>query len=170
LNEPQSQTAWHQCSGGSFSQSFNTAAVASASGVPLVMWARDAAYDYQAGAYLSAAVTKDVNIDNTPVSLTLSGPTDAPSTAGVQYVTATATAGPSGIQGISCSVDGAPAQFYNGASAQIPVSGIGAHSIRCAADDNAVDASGGHGWSTLALDAIRTSRGMRWTRRVRRVR
>ena len=145
LNEPQSQTTWHQCSAGSFSQSFNTAAVGSASGVPLVMWARDAAYDYQAGAYLATAVTNNVNIDNTPVSLSLSGPTDAPSTAGVQYVSATATAGPSGVQGISCSVDGAPAQSYSGASAQVPVSGIGSHSIRCAADNNAVDASGGHG-------------------------
>ena len=29
LNEPQSQTTWHQCSAGSFSQSFNTAAVGS---------------------------------------------------------------------------------------------------------------------------------------------
>ena len=29
LNEPQSQVTWHQCPAGSFSQSFNTAAVAS---------------------------------------------------------------------------------------------------------------------------------------------
>ena len=150
LNEPQSQTTWHQCSAGSFSQSFNTAAVGSASGVPLVMWARDAAYDYQAGAYLSAAVTKYVNIDNDPVSVTLSGPTDAPSTAGTQYVTATATAGPSGVQGIACSVDGAPNEWYPGASARVPVSGIGDHAIRCAADNNAVDPAGNHGWSSWA--------------------
>jgi hypothetical protein len=150
LNEPQSQTTWHQCAAGSFSQSFNTAAVGSASTVPLVMWARDAAYDYGAGAYLSAAVTKYVNIDNDPVSINLSGPTDAPNTAGVQYVTATATAGPSGVQGISCTVDGSPAQFYSGASAQVPVSGIGDHSIRCAADNNAVDPTGAHGWSNWA--------------------
>ena len=51
LNEPQSQITWHQCPAGSFSQSFNTAAVASGPGVPLVMWARDAAYDYGAGHY-----------------------------------------------------------------------------------------------------------------------
>ena len=89
LNEPQSQITWHQCTAGSFSQSFNTAAVASGAGVPLVMWARDAAYDYSAGHYLSAAVTSNVNIDNDPVSVSLSGPTDAPSTAGTQYVTAT---------------------------------------------------------------------------------
>ena len=99
LNEPQSQITWHQCPAGSFSQSFNTAAVASGAGVPLVMWARDAAYDYSAGHYLASAVTSNVNIDNDPVGLTLSGPTDAPSTAGTQYVTATGSAGPSGVSG-----------------------------------------------------------------------
>lgn len=150
LNEPQSQTTWHQCSAGSFSQSFNTAAVPSGAGVPLVMWARDAAYDYQAGAYLSSSVTKSANIDNDPVSINLSGPTDAPSTAGTQYVTATAAAGPSGVQGISCSVDSGPNQSFSGASAQVPVTGIGSHSIRCAADNNATDASGNHGWSNWA--------------------
>lgn len=150
VNEPQSQTTWHQCSAGAFSQSFNTASVPSGASVPLVMWARDAAYDYQAGAYLSGSVTKNVNIDNAPVGISLSGPTDAPSTAGVQHVSATATAGQSGVQGITCTVDGAPAQSYAGASAQVPVSGIGSHTVRCAADNNAVDASGNHGWSSWA--------------------
>ncbi|MHB8657711.1 MAG: hypothetical protein ACYC91_07105 [Solirubrobacteraceae bacterium] len=148
VNEPQSQTTWHQCSAGAFSQSFNTASVSSGASVPLVMWARDAAYDYQAGAYLSGSVTKNVNIDNAPVGISLSGPVDAPSTAGVQHVSATATAGPSGVQGITCTVDGGPAQSYAGASAQVPVSGIGSHTVRCAADNNAVDSSGSHGWSS----------------------
>ena len=106
LNEPQSQVTWHQCPAGSFSQSFNTAAVASGAGVPLVMWARDAAYDYSAGHYLSGTTTSYVNVDNDPVSLSVSGPTDAPSTAGTQYVTATGNAGPSGVSGIGCSADG----------------------------------------------------------------
>ena len=80
-------------------QSFNTAAVASGAGVPLVMWARDAAYDYSAGHYLSGTATSYVNIDNDPVSVSVVGPTDAPSTAGTQYVTATGSAGPSGVVG-----------------------------------------------------------------------
>ena len=67
VTEPQSPTAWHQCSAGSFSQSFNTASVGSGASVPLVMWARDAAYDYQAGSYLSSSVTRYVNVDNDPV-------------------------------------------------------------------------------------------------------
>ena len=41
-------------------------------------------------------------------TLSLSGPTDAPSTAGTQYVTASAGGSPSGIDGIACSVDGSP--------------------------------------------------------------
>ena len=66
LNEPQSQTMWHQCSAGSFSQSLNTAAIGSGASTPLVMWARGAAYGYSARHYLSDTVTKYVNIDNNP--------------------------------------------------------------------------------------------------------
>ena len=142
LNEPQSQVTWHQCPAGSFSQSFNTAAVASGAGVPLVMWARDAAYDYSAGHYLSGTATSYVNIDNDPVSVSVSGPTDAPSTAGTQYVTATGTAGPSGVSGIGCSVDGAPYQWYPRPSVQIPVAGIGVHRVTCYSANNARDAAG----------------------------
>ena len=149
LNEPQSQTMWHQCSAGSFSQSFNTAAVGSASAVPLVMWARDAAYDYSAGHYLSDTVTRYVNIDNDPVSVSLSGPTDAPSTAGTQYVTATGSAGPSGISGIGCSVDDAPYKWYPQASVQVPVAGVGVHRVTCYGANNARDASGRVATSTL---------------------
>jgi len=154
VNEPSNQTAWHQCPAALFAQSFNTASVSSGPSVPLVMWARDAAYDYTAHAYLSGSVTRPINIDNDPVSITLSGPADAPSTNGVQYVTAAATAGPSGVQSILCTVDGSPAQFYSGASAQVPVSGVGQHSVRCATENNAVDPSGAHGWSTWASRSL----------------
>ena len=142
LNEPQSQITWHQCPAGSFSQSFNTAAVASGASVPLVMWARDAAYDYSAGHYLASAVTSNVNIDNDPVGVSLSGPTDAPSTAGTQYVTATGSAGPSGVSGIGCSVDGSPYQWYPQASVQVPVAGVGVHHVTCYSANNARDPSG----------------------------
>lgn len=154
VNEPSNQTTWHQCAAGSFSQSFNTASVSSRPSVPLMMWARDAAYDYTGHAYLAGSVTKLVNIDNDPVSIALSGPTDALSTSGAQYVTATAAAGPSGVDGVLCTVDGSPPQFYSGASARVPVTGIGEHSVRCAAENNAVDPSGGHGWSNWASQSM----------------
>jgi hypothetical protein len=105
------------------------------------MWTRDAAYDYGTGQYNSSAVTRVVNIDNDPVSLSLSGPTDAPATAGPQTITATATAGPSGVMGIWCSVDGSPYAFHAGAGEQIQVQGIGPHTASCYAANNAVDMS-----------------------------
>jgi hypothetical protein len=150
VNEPQSQTTWHQCPAGSFSQSFNMASVASGSSVPLVMWARDAAYDYSAGAYLSSAVTKYVNIDNGPVTVSMSGPTDAPTTAGVQYVTAIASAGPAGVAGLSCSLNGAPAQWYPGSSGRVAVQNLGPNSVTCSAANNARDAAGNPAWSAPA--------------------
>ena len=157
LNEPQSQTTWHQCSAGTFSQSVDTASVASGSAIPLVMWARDAAYDYSAGHYLANAVTSNVSIDNDPVSLSLSGPTDAPTTAGTQYVTATASAGPSGVSGVSCSLDGAPYQWYAGASTRVPVSGLGVHKLTCSGANNARDTSGN----------VATSAPQTWTLSIR---
>lgn len=87
----------------------------------------------------TAGATHDMYVDNTPVSLSLTGPTDAPSTAGTQYVSAVAAAGPSGVRGISCSLDGAPYRAYPGASAQIPVAGVGQHQVLCKADNNAFD-------------------------------
>ncbi|HWF51568.1 MAG TPA: hypothetical protein VG294_13095 [Solirubrobacteraceae bacterium] len=86
-------------------------------------------------------LTTTVKVDNTPVSLALTGPTEAPSTAGTQYITATASAGPSGSH-IFCSVDGAPEAEYPGPSAQLPVSGLGSHRAACYATNNALNASG----------------------------
>ncbi|MDQ6807435.1 MAG: hypothetical protein M3065_21345, partial [Actinomycetota bacterium] len=88
-----------------------------------------------------ARQTTTIRIDNTPVSLGLTGPTDASSTAGTQYITATATAGPSGSN-IFCSVDGGPEVEYPGPSTQVPVSGAGPHHARCYAVNHSVDASG----------------------------
>jgi hypothetical protein len=157
VNEPQVQTTWHQCSAGSFSQDFDTASVGSGGGIPLTMSARDAAYDYTAGRYLASTVSKSVNLDNAPVMLSLSGPTDAPSTAGTQYITATATAGPSGVAGIACSVDGSPYQLHAGASTQIPLRAIGSHTASCYAQNNAVNSNG-----TPATSALQT-----WTLTIR---
>ena len=111
--------------------------------MPLTFSASDAAG-------LPASYTKTIYVDNSQPTVSMSGPTDAPSTAGVQYVTATAGGSPSGIDGLGCSVDGAPDQWYPGASAQVPVSGVGEHSIQCSAADNAVDQAGNHGWSSPA--------------------
>jgi len=83
-----------------------------------------------------------LEVDNTGVTLSLTGPSDASSTAGTQYVLATATAGPSGVAAIYCSVDGGAYTSHPGASAQIPVAGIGSHRIACSAQNTAIDPSG----------------------------
>ncbi len=105
-------------------------------------------------AYNAAGVAttdaENLVVDNTPVSVNLSGPTDAPSTAGVQYVTAAATAGPAGVAGIECSVDGAPAQWYPGATASVPVQNLGRNTVTCSAANNARDSAGIPAWSTPA--------------------
>lgn len=56
-----------------------------------------------------------LKVDNAPVTVSLTGPADAPSTAGTQYVTA--TAGPSGVSAIYCSLDGGAMTEHPGASA-----------------------------------------------------
>ena len=70
-------------------------------------------------------------------------------------MTATAAAGPSGVYGIWCSVDGGTAAFFKGASAQVPVSGVGEHQVRCFSENNAVAANGTHGSSATASFAIK---------------
>ena len=103
----------------------------------------------------STSATTTVHIDNQPPTVALTGPADAPSTAGTQYVTATAAAGPSGVYGIDCTVDGAAGHWYPAASAQIPVSGIGEHQVSCYSQSNAIDPAGVHGTSTTQSFAIK---------------
>jgi hypothetical protein len=86
--------------------------------------------------------TASVSVDNQPVTLSFSGPTQASSTAGVQHVTATATAGPSGVGGIDCTVDLQPIPWSHDTTESIPVSGLGKHVISCVASNQAVDENG----------------------------
>src|SRR5581483_11299574 len=96
------QTAWQQCPNNPYLQTINTAEYG-AGPLPLTLKATNAAD-------VSNTYTKTVYVDNQPPTVNLSGPQDAPSTAGVQYVTATGSAGASGVAGIACSLDGSPAQ------------------------------------------------------------
>jgi hypothetical protein len=138
----QDVSSWHQCAAPPISQSLDTSRYGQGA-LPLTLSTSDAAG-------VPASVTKTVYVDNSTPAISLSGPVDAPSTAGTQYVTATASGSPSGIADIECSIDGGPAQSYSGASAQVPVSGIGQHTVSCYAEDNAVDPSGVHGRSAAA--------------------
>jgi hypothetical protein len=107
---------------------------------------------------VTASPTTFVHVDDSTPTIALSGPTDAPTTAGTQYVTATAGGSPSGIADIVCRVDGGPPSSYPGATAQIPVTGIGEHNVDCFSENNAVDPSGTHGSSQLAKRPLKIGR------------
>ena len=115
---------------------------------PLRITATDAAGE-------TAAANETVDVDNQQPTVAVTGPGDAPATTGTQFVTAVAAAGPSGVYGIDCSVDGAAGQWYPTDSAQVPVSGVGEHQVSCYAESNAVDAHGVHGTSAAQTFAIK---------------
>ena len=143
----QDVSTWHQCAAPAIGQSVDTTRFGQGA-VPLTLSASDAAG-------VPASLSKTVYIDNSTPTISLSGPVDAPSTAGTQYVSATAGGSPSGIVQIVCSVDGGPDQTFAGASAQVPVGGIGQHSVACFAENNAVNPSGSHGTSTTATWSLK---------------
>jgi hypothetical protein len=146
-NSGQDTSVWHQCSAPAVSQAIHTWQDGEGA-MPLTISGWDAAG-------IPVSYTKTIYVDNTQPTVSLSGPADAPSTAGTQYLTATASAGPSGVAGISCSVDGAPAQWYAASTAQIAVAGIGTHQVQCTAENDAVDGSGAHGSSVPATYSVR---------------
>jgi hypothetical protein len=135
--DPRPDTStWSQCPGSGLPATVDTTGYPNGTGAISLSYAATNA----AGATSSAS--RSIDVDNQTPSVNLSGPSDAPSTAGTQYVTAAASAGPSGIASIQCSVDGAAAQAYPGATAQVPVSGLGPHVVSCFAQNRAVNANG----------------------------
>ena len=139
-------TVWHQCSAPAVDETIDTSQYGNGS-LPLVIGASDAAG-------VPVLYSKALDVDNVQPTISLAGPTDAPSTAGTQYISATAGAGPSGVAGISCSLDGAPNQWYAAASAQIPVQGIGVHDLACFSENNSHDPSGAPAASPTATWAL----------------
>jgi hypothetical protein len=125
---------WHQCDAQPVDQPVDTSEYGQGV-LPLTLRAIDAAGQ-------SVSYTRTIAVDNQPPTVSLSGPRDASSDSGTQYVTATATAGPSGVAGIACSVDGAPTHWYPAASASVPVSGMGIHHLVCYSQNNARDSAG----------------------------
>ncbi len=144
-SEGPNQTVWHQCSE-SLSGSMNTALAANGTDALTIA-------DVDAVGYYNNA-TEAVRVDNVPPTVTLSGPATALSTAGTQYVTVDVGTGPSGAYGADCSVDGGPQVFYAGASSQVPVSGIGAHTVSCTGLNNAQSADGARASSAPASFTI----------------
>lgn len=141
------QGSWTQCPTPQ-TQSYTLDTTRYANGaLPLTFTASDPA----SPANVSSPSTT-LHIDNTPVSLSLTGPTDVAASAAnaSAAITATATAGPSGVD-IFCSVDGGAMVEYRAQSAQVPVSGLGAHHASCFAQNGAFDTNG-----VLARSATQT--------------
>lgn len=130
------RTLWHQCAATGLQTTVHTTKYANGANA-LALRGRDAAQL----ATSDAPYTKAVDFDNQPPTVALTGPSDAPSNAGTQHLRVTATAGPSGIARITCTVDG-QLKSYAGTSARIAVSGIGVHNVHCSTANNARDASG----------------------------
>lgn len=132
-------TSWAQCDGSQLSAQIDTTSYANG---PLSL-----AYTANNAAAVTSSASRGpgdnpVLVDNSPVAVSLSGPTDALVTSGTQFVTASASAGPSGVAGIECSADGGPYAWHAGASARIPIAGLGAHQVSCYAENNAINSSG----------------------------
>jgi hypothetical protein len=143
----QDPSQWHQCAAAPLNDQVNTNDYPQGSN-QLVVGAFDAA-----GAFVS--YQKPIYVDNQPPAISLSGPSDAASSAGTQYVTATATAGPSGVAGIRCWTDGGPGQWHPSSTAQIPVSGVGEHTVKCLAENKATNSSGVRGASPASTFAMK---------------
>jgi hypothetical protein len=90
-----------------------------------------------------------VKVDNSPVSLSLAGPTQALTTDGAQTIRATAAAGPSGLSGIWCSVNAGPWVVHPASTADVSVSAPGLDTVVCYARNNAVDETGATARSPL---------------------
>lgn len=140
------RNVWHQCSAPAVNQTIQTGNYGQGA-LPLTIGATDAAG-------VPTSDTKTIYVDNSSPSITIAGPADAPTTAGVQYLIATASAGPAGVAGISCSLDGAAAQWHAGPNAIIPVQGLGDHSLTCSSANNARDGAGTPGWSAPTTHAL----------------
>jgi hypothetical protein len=137
---PQNDTTWHQCNAaglGGASVTVDTTKFPDGQN-SLTLHGSDAA----GLSTLDASYTRTLYIDNQTPSIAFSGPTDALSTAGTQYITASGAAGPSGVSGVGCSLDNAPSVWYPQSSVSLPVSGVGVHHLTCYAGNNARDALG----------------------------
>jgi hypothetical protein len=148
-NQSLNQYAWQQCANGTWPGSVDMRQFVAGDGpLSITLQGTNAAGN-------TSSVSQTVQVDNDPVSLSLATPNDANPTVWVNHavqVTASPSAGPSGISGTSCAIDGAPS-FAN-PDGGFTVDGDGTHTISCTASNNAVDPQGAHNTGT-ATQAIK---------------
>jgi hypothetical protein len=139
------QSVWDQCDDTGATQQWDGPSIDTTQypdGTPLKLTYQA---DNAAGNWATSS-TSTSYVDNSEVTLSLTGPTRAPVTAGPAYVTATSSTNPSGDT-IFCQADGGVWSAYSGTSARIAVSGLGPHQVSCYAEDSAQDNNGEPGRS-----------------------
>ncbi|HXZ78154.1 MAG TPA: hypothetical protein VEH31_45770, partial [Streptosporangiaceae bacterium] len=131
---------WHQCPDETWSgpgATVDTRSYVLTSGpLPLTLAASNAAG-------VTSAPSETLAVDNDPVGVSLSTPNDPNPTLWVNHavtVTAAASAGPSGVGGVNCSVDRGAVHGYT--SAGVTVDGDGTHPVTCTAWNQAIGPQG----------------------------
>lgn len=92
---------------------------------------------------MTTSDSETVQVDNDPVAVSLTTPNDANPSVWVNHavtVDASATAGPSGVGGMSCSTDDKGTEAYPASG--VTVDGDGVHTVSCTAWNDAVDPQG----------------------------
>ena len=120
--------------------------ISGAGQMPMTLQATDAA------GVVNPAMSETLNVDNDPVSVSLSTPDDPNPTVWVNHavtVNATPSTGPSGLGGLTCTVDGGSAQSYPARG--LTVDGDGLRTVSCTVWNNAVDPQGEHNSSTSTV-------------------
>jgi hypothetical protein len=144
---PPNNSSWQECQPASWTAAVDTRDYVSGAGqLPVALQATNAA------GLSNAATSETLNVDNDPVTVSLSTPEDPNPTVWVNHavtVDATSSTGPSGLGGMNCSVNGGAAQTYQAAG--LTVEGDGVKTVTCTAWNNAVDPQGNHNSSTNAV-------------------
>src|SRR3984885_5985035 len=145
--EPRDNTVWQQCPNPvSWSLGVDTRSQVSTDGSFQI------GINAVNGAGVGGAATKPVLVGNDPVNGSFNTPNDPNPTLWVNHaVTATATAGPSGVAGMRCCVDNQSLGDYQPGG--FTVDGDGVHIVSCSAWNNAIDPQGqpGLGTSEIAI-------------------
>ena len=145
---PPNNSSWQECQPASWTAAVDTREYVSGCGATT----RDAPGDERGRTVPNAPMSETLNVDNDPVSVSLSTPDDPNPTVWVNHavtVDATPSTGPSGLGGMNCSVNGAAAQTYPAAG--LTVDGDGVKTVTCTAWNNAVDPQGNHNSGTNSV-------------------
>ena len=144
---PPNNSTWQECQPASWTAAVDTGEYVSGAGqLPVTLQATNAA------GLSNAPMSETLNVDNDPVSVSLSTPDDTNPTVWVNHavtIDATPGTGPSGLGGMNCTVDGAAAQNYPAGG--LTVNGDGVKTVACTAWNNAVDRQGDHNSGTSSV-------------------